>query len=190
MEDIRVIENHTKNVQKVVQDLLKLSRQKQVISGKCSINDVVTDAIKVFQAQSASKEIRLTAQLQAGLSLIKCDAGILEQILTNLWINAFDALQETGGDVRISTRYVADRNEVLLCIEDTGPGIPEQILDQIFDPFFTTKEVGKGTGLGLAVVYGFINELGGRIEVESHERTRFNIYFPIAEEQQGQVLNE
>jgi signal transduction histidine kinase len=190
MEDIRVIENHTKNVQKVVQDLLKLSRQKQVISGKCSINDVVTDAIKVFQAQSASKEIRLTAQLQAGLSLIKCDAGILEQILTNLWINAFDALQETGGDVRISTRYVADRNEVLLCIEDTGSGIPEQILDQIFDPFFTTKEVGKGTGLGLAVVYGFINELGGRIEVESHETTRFNIYFSIAEEQQGQVLNE
>jgi signal transduction histidine kinase len=85
---------------------------------------------------------------------------------------------------------VADKDEVLLCIEDTGPGIPEQILPQIFDPFFTTKEVGKGTGLGLAVVYGFINELGGRIEVESHERTRFNIYFPIAEEQQGQVLNE
>ena len=183
MEDIRVIEKQTKNVQKVVRDLLKLTRQKQVISGKCSINDVVTEAIKVFQAQSASKEIRLTAQLQAGLSLIKCDAGILEQILTNIWINAFDALQETGGEIRISTRSVADRDEVLLCIEDTGPGIPEQILGQIFDPFFTTKQVGKGTGLGLAVVYGFINDIGGRIEVESHETTCFSIYFPIAGDQ-------
>jgi len=183
MEDIRMIEKQTKNVQKVVRDLLKLSRQKQVISGKCSINEVIIDAIKVFQAQSASREIRLTAQLQEGLSLIQCDAGILEQILTNIWINAFDALQETGGEIRISTRSVADRDEVLLCIEDTGPGIPEQILGQIFDPFFTTKEVGKGTGLGLAVVYGFINDIGGRIEVESHETTCFSIYFPIAGEQ-------
>jgi len=67
----------------------------------------------------------------------------------------------------------------LLSIHDSGPGIPDNILDNIFDPFFTTKDIGKGTGLGLAVVYGFINELGGSIEVKSDKGTCFKMYFPV-----------
>lgn len=177
--DINVIEKHTKSVQKVVQELLKLSRPKQKISGKCAINEVVKDAIKVFQAQSASNQIRVKDRLEDDLPEIKCDSAVLEQILTNIWINAFDALQESGGEVIITTSRVKNKKQVLLCIEDNGPGIPEKVLENIFDPFFTTKDVGKGTGLGLAVVYGFVNELGGRIEVESDEKTLFKIYFPI-----------
>ena len=178
IEDIEVIEKHTQSVQKVVQELLKLSRPKQVISGVCVINRVVSDAIKVFQAQAASRDIRVVSDLAPDLPDIKCDAAILEQILTNLWLNAFDALQESGGNVEISTRRDPDRDEIILSIEDDGPGIDEKILNTIFDPFFTTKEVGKGTGLGLAVVYGFINDLGGRIEVTCDQTTCFNIYFP------------
>ncbi len=178
IEDIMVIEKHTKSVQKIVQDLLKLSRAKQTISGKCRVNDVVKDAMKVFQAQSASKEIQIVSEMEEKLPDIKCDSAILEQILTNIWINAFDALQEAGGTVKIMTSLVKNKKEVLLCIQDDGPGIPEAILDNIFDPFFTTKAVGKGTGLGLSVVYGFINDLGGRIEVKSGDITSFNIYFP------------
>ena len=179
LEDIKVIEKHTRSVKKVVQELLKLSRPKQVITGVCSINAIVTDAIKVFQAQSASKEIQIVSFLEDNLPDIKCDAAILEQILTNIWINAFDALQETGGEVKITTSRANHGKEVLLSIHDNGPGIPDSILRNIFDPFFTTKDIGKGTGLGLAVVYGFINELGGRLEVESDETTCFKIYFPV-----------
>jgi two-component system, NtrC family, sensor kinase len=179
LEDIKVIEKHTQNVKKVVQELLKLSRPKQVITGVCCINDVVTDAIKVFQAQSASKEIQIVSSLEDNLPDVKCDAAILEQILTNIWINAFDALQETGGEVKITTSRAKNGKEILLSIHDNGPGIPDKIMGNIFDPFFTTKDVGKGTGLGLAVVYGFINELGGRIEVESDKITSFKIFFPV-----------
>jgi two-component system NtrC family sensor kinase len=179
IEDIKVIEKHTKTVQKVVQELLKLSRPKEIISGRCHINDVVADVVKVFTAQSASRDIQVIAGLSPGLPPIKCDAAILEQILTNIWINAYDALQETGGTVEISTKLMKNQKEVRLCVKDNGPGIPESILNHIFDPFFTTKAPGKGTGLGLAVVYGFITELGGRIEVNCDDNTRFNIYFPV-----------
>lgn len=179
IEDINVIEKHTKTVKKVIQELLKLSRPKQVLSGKCSINNVVTDTVKVFKAQSASREIRVISRLAPDLPDILCDTAIAEQVLTNIWINAFDALQETGGEVIIRTRYQKVGNEVLLSVSDNGPGIPESVLDHIFDPFFTTKKPGKGTGLGLAVVYGFINDLGGRIEVQSGSLTIFNIYFPV-----------
>lgn len=178
LEDIGIIEKHTRSVQKVVQELLKLSRPKQTVSGLCDMNRVVEDAIKVFKAQSASKDIYVRSDLETELPEIKCDAAILEQILTNIWINAFDAIQDQGGEVKIMTRRVENKDEVLLSIEDTGAGIPASIIDQIFDPFFTTKEPGKGTGLGLAVVYGFITDIGGRIEVFSNGMTRFNIYFP------------
>ncbi|WP_022665429.1 c-type heme family protein [Desulfospira joergensenii] len=179
LEDIGMIEKHTKNVQKIVQELLKLSRPKQAVSGKCTINKVVFDAVKVFQTQAASKGIRVDSRLKKGLPRIKCDPGILEQILTNLWLNAFDALQETGGQVWIETGLSKNKKEVVLSIRDNGPGIPGSVLGNIFDPFFTTKKVGKGTGLGLAVVYGFVNEMGGRIEVFSDGETCFEIYFPL-----------
>ena len=177
--DIDIISKHTKNVQKIIQNLLNLARPKQVISGKCSINTVVANVIEVFQTQGASKNISISSDLGHNLPDIKCDAAILEQILTNLWLNAFDALNEIGGRIHMST-WLAAKKQVVLCIEDNGPGIPEDVISHIFDPFYTTKEVGKGTGLGLCVVYGFINELGGDIEVQSDDTTRFYISFPIA----------
>jgi signal transduction histidine kinase len=177
-KDIDIIAKHTKNVQKIIQNLLNLSRTKQVISGKCNINTVVNSVIEVFQTQGASKNISISSDLGNHLPDIKCDAAILEQILTNLWLNAFDALNQKGGRIHMSTRLSA-KKQVVLCIEDNGPGIPKDVISQIFDPFYTTKEVGKGTGLGLCVVYGFINELGGDIDVQSDDTTRFYISFPI-----------
>lgn len=180
-DDIDVISKHTRSVQKIIQNLLDLSRPKQVISGKCNINDVVTSAFEVFKAQGASKRVSISFDLENNLPDIKCDAAILEQILTNLWLNAFDALNEQNGRIHISTR-LSSKKQVVFCIEDNGQGIPEEVIPQIFDPFYTTKDIGKGTGLGLSVVYGFINELGGRIDVKSHDTTRFCISFPIAQE--------
>lgn len=179
--DIDIISKHTRNAQKIIQNLLTLSRPKQIISGKCSINTVITTGIELFKTQAASKNISISHELEDNLPDIKCDAAILEQILTNLWLNAIDALYEQGSRVHISTR-LSLKKKIVLCVEDNGSGIPKEVMSQIFDPFYTTKEVGKGTGLGLSVIYGFINELGGRIDVESGETTKFSISFPIAEQ--------
>lgn len=177
-DDIDIISKHTKIVKKVIQNLLNLSRPKKVISGKCSINNVVMNTLEVFKTQGASKNISISSSLEDNLPDIKCDAAILEQILTNLWLNAFDALNKQDGQINISTQ-LSPKKQVVLCIEDNGIGIPEEVIPHIFDPFYTTKEVGKGTGLGLSVVYGFINELGGDIDVKSDDTTRFYISFPI-----------
>ncbi len=180
INDLGVISKHTKAVQKVIQDLLNLSRPKEIISGRCNINKVVIDILEIFKAQGASKNIQISLKTRANLPDIKCDAAILEQILTNLWLNAFDALQNMEGIITIHTRLQEHAAMVELCVEDNGIGIPEDVIPQIFDPFYTTKDVGKGTGLGLCVVYGFVNELGGEIDVKSDETTRFYISFPIA----------
>ena len=179
-DDIEIIAKHTRFVQKITRNLLNLSQPKQVISGRCNINDVVTSAGEVFKAQGTTKNIAVSFDLENNLPDIKCDATILEQILTNLWLNAFDALNEQNGRIHISTRILSPK-QVVLCIEDNGQGIPEDVVSQIFDPFYTTKEIGKGTGLGLSVVYGFISELGGQIDVKSGDTTRFSLSFPTAE---------
>ncbi len=180
LNDLAVIAKHTRSVQTIIRDLLTLSRPKQAISGRCSINDVVNSIFEVFKTQGASKKIAVTFDLETSLPDIKCDAAILEQILTNLWLNAFDAIGEKNGTIHVTTQRSAD-NMVALVVEDNGHGIPKDVLSHIFDPFYTTKEIGKGTGLGLSVVYGFISELGGRIDVESDDTTRFKVFFPILE---------
>ncbi|MCP4721493.1 MAG: PAS domain-containing protein, partial [Desulfobacteraceae bacterium] len=176
-KDVDIILKHTGSAKKVVQDLLNLSRSKQTLSGTCDINTVIKSELQVFKAQAASKQISLATDLGEDLPQILCDQATMEQILTNLWLNAVDALQEKGDKITIYTQRT-DNHGVRLIIEDNGPGIPDKIISRIFDPFYTTKDVGKGTGLGLSIVYGFVNELGGRIEVNNYPLTRFNLFFP------------
>ncbi len=186
-QDVDVILKHTRSAKKVVRDLLNLARPKKNLSGACDINAVVKSEMEVFKAQAKSRQINVATNLAKDLPPIQCDSAIGEQILTNLWLNAVDALHEEGDQITLYTLQNKP-DEVCLSIEDNGPGISDDILHQIFDPFFTTKAVGKGTGLGLSVVYGFVNELGGRIEVENKPMTRFNIYFPAASNDSGENL--
>jgi signal transduction histidine kinase len=180
-QDVDVILKHTSSAKNVVQNLLNLARPKKSLSGTCSLNRVIRSELEVFKAQAQARQIRLETQLTPDLPQVQCNIAIVEQILTNLWINAVDALQEGGGDRICLITDLAEDKEICLTIEDNGPGIKNEILDQIFDPFFSTKAVGKGTGLGLSVVYGFVTELGGRITVDNIPLTRFNIFFPTAD---------
>ena len=109
--------------------------------------------------------IRLDLDLASDLGQVRGDSVSLEQVLMNLAVNARDAMP-SGGRLWIATRP-GSGNQILLSVKDTGAGIPEEILPRIFDPFFTTKEVGKGTGLGLAMVFGIVQTHGGKIRVES-----------------------
>ena len=178
-KDIGVIEKQTRSVQTIVQNLLNLSRPKQIIESRCSIGRILENALSVFKAQAASKEIEIVCDPAVALPDVSCDAAVLEQVLTNLWLNAFDAVDEKNGSVHISTT-LKEKKWVILRVEDNGPGISQENIPHIFDPFYTTKEVGKGTGLGLSVVYGLIREIGGKIDVMSDRTTVFNVFLPVA----------
>jgi signal transduction histidine kinase len=107
----------------------------------------------------------------------------LNQIWANLVENALDAVGE-GGSVELSAKR--ERNSVVVCVTDNGPGIPEGIRDRIFDPFFTTKPVGKGTGLGLDIVRRLVQRHNGQIELNSRPgKTEFRVILPIAETVKG-----
>jgi CheY-like chemotaxis protein len=120
------------------------------------------------------------------------DPNQMQQILLNLAVNARDAMP-AGGTLRFQTenatlpvtsKFEKITEGVLLTVSDTGSGIPPELLARIFEPFFTTKERGKGTGLGLAMVYGTVSQSGGQIEVDSGpgKGTTFKIYFPATDE--------
>ena len=130
------------------------------------------------------KQIRINARYDESVPEILGNAGRIQQVFTNLIINAMHATNQ-GGEIRLSTRHSPTLGEfdgaVEVVIKDNGAGIPSEILGRIFEPFFTTKEVGKGTGLGLSVSYGIICDHGGEIRVESEVGvgTRFELILPI-----------
>ncbi len=122
------------------------------------------------------EDIILDLNLAEDLGATKADAAQVEQVLLNLFLNARDAMP-SGGDLVVRTGM--RESMVVVEISDTGEGIPRENLNRIFDPFFTTKPIGKGTGLGLAVSYGIVEEHGGRIFVDSPGRgTHFQLNFP------------
>ena len=159
------------------------------------MNAVVTDTGKMLR-RLLGGQMQLTMVLAPCLSRVEVDPVQLDQILMNLAINARDAMPK-GGKLTIETSNVAlsdDRDaahldchagpRVLLAMTDTGCGMTPDVVERIFEPFFTTKEVGKGTGLGLPMVFGIVRQSGGCIHVYSEpgRGTTFEIYLPVAEE--------
>jgi two-component system NtrC family sensor kinase len=117
------------------------------------------------------------------LPVVSCDAAQIQQVLINLVMNGAEATQTRGGGkVIVTTKLSEDRKSIALEVADNGDGISPENLSKIFDPFYTSKEEGKGVGLGLAVVYGIVEEHRGEIEAKSklHEGTTFIVTLPIA----------
>jgi two-component system NtrC family sensor kinase len=145
-----------------------------------NVNDVILDAYKLREYELRVDDVRTEFKLSDVIPSTFADPYQLQQVFINLLNNAHHALLEkSGGKMRIRT-YL-EENDILIEFEDNGPGIPEEYLNKIFDPFFTTKEVGRGTGLGLSVVFGIINEHGGEVSVESEvgRGTKFSITLPV-----------
>lgn len=178
----------------LTQQLLAFSRQQVHQPRPVEINELIANLFKML-GRVIAENINLSHNFQEHLSLVMADAGMIEQVLLNLCINARDAMPG-GGQIAISTEdfaaskefcenqsWAVPGNYVLISVSDTGTGMSREIQDKIFEPFFTTKEVGKGTGLGLAMAYGTIQQHGGDILVYSEEGvgTTFKIYLPTAE---------
>jgi PAS domain S-box-containing protein len=177
----------------LTRQLLTFSRRQIMQPKKLDLNEVVNQMTKMLR-RLLGEDITLQVNYAPGLPLIEADPGMMEQILMNLSINARDAMPK-GGRLFINTSMVtidkaaaesipkaAPGKYVCLVVKDTGAGIAPEILPHIFEPFFTTKDVGKGTGLGLATVYGIVDQHHGWITVDSKvdEGSDFKIYLPVA----------
>ena len=167
---------------KIVKTFLSMARQKPSSSAALSINEVVEAALDVTTHSLKSAGIDVQVCLAADLPPVRGDIDQLNQVLTNVIVNAQNALQGYEGprSLRINTLYRPQRGEVVVKVKDSGPGIPEPIRSRIFEPFFTTKEVGAGTGIGLAFCHRIVDAHGGRIKVASRpgEGATFVIALP------------
>ena len=188
---IQTIQRSINRAAQLVRQMLLFSRKAEAQRQDMDLNRQVKEASEMLE-RSISKMISIELDLDKDARFINADPIQVEQVLLNLATNAADAMPD-GGRLIIETSNVdvdeALANEhtelksgqyILLTVSDTGCGMDEEILDKVFDPFFTTKEVGKGTGLGLASVYGIIKDHGGYISSHSQpgKGTTFKIYWP------------
>jgi signal transduction histidine kinase len=173
------IHRQTSRASSIVNNLLNFSRVTEARYAPVDLNRVIDDTIQLLEAQLRNTEIEVVRSYGGELPLAFGDGPKLQQVLMNLILNARDAMPQ-GGRLEISTE--ADEDSAMIEVRDTGLGIAPEHLSKIYDPFFTTKQIGKGTGLGLAVSYGIIRDHGGHIDVESKlgEGTRFQITLPLA----------
>lgn len=184
-----------KRAASLTRQLLAFSRMQVLDPKVMDLNVAISDAEKLLR-RVIGEDIELRTSLASDLGRVRADQGQLEQVIMNLAVNARDAMPQ-GGKLIISTENVFMDREfvrrypypvqtgpyVLLTVRDTGTGMDDETTAHAFEPFFTTKEKGKGTGLGLATVYGVVKQSGGYIDIESSlgVGTTFKIYLPIVE---------
>jgi hypothetical protein len=173
--DLRVIHRNAIRVATIARNLLSFARETPRERRAVDLNDVVRNVLLLVTNDYGRHDIRLLPELNAA-GLIEAHANALEQVVLNLVTNAAEAMPG-GGEIRIQTTTVGER--VRLVVADTGRGIPAESVSHIFDPFFTTKP--SGTGLGLSVSYGIVEDHGGSITVESTpgQGTTFVLTFPM-----------
>jgi len=201
--DVQEIEKAGQRAAHLTSQLLAFSRKQILNPVVLQLNDLVTDLSRML-SRLAGEHVEFCQQLASPLSPIKADASQIEQILVNLVVNARDAMRD-GGRLTLATADVAldegfgrvlgvkPGGYVSLSVTDTGTGMDDETKRRIFEPFFTTKEVGKGTGLGLATVFGIVKQSDGAIAVHSEKGhgASFQLYFPaVAEQPTARVSRE
>lgn len=167
----------------IVRGLLDFARQSEPHVEEADANEIIKRTLSVLQNQAQFQNITITTKLSASIPKAMMDSGQIQQVFTNIILNAAEAI-DGHGEVVISSKVAENGRSIEIEFTDTGHGISRENLDKIFDPFFTTKEVGRGTGLGLAVSYGIIARHRGSINVNSSpdKGTTFIIRLPSKEE--------
>jgi len=178
-EDLEVIVEETKRCKSIVGSLLEFARQNQVVAKPTDLNALILSVIDVERKRYEGQPVQIEHTLAENLPRIQADNAQIMQVLVNLIENAVDAMP-TGGMVMVRT-LKEPAGMVTIEIEDDGTGIPQEDLKKLFTPFFTTKPIGKGTGLGLPIVYGIVKMHRGQIVVRSevNHGTTFIIQLPI-----------
>jgi CheY-like chemotaxis protein len=193
---IKTIEDSARRAGQMVSKLLSFARKESLELVPADLNAVVMDTVELLGRALIDRNISAEVTLDPDLPAVIGDSIHLEQVIANLVMNAMDAMpgggaitlstarRDLGVDSRHAYPFLPPGGYAVLTVRDTGTGIPREIMDRIFDPFFTTKPAGKGTGLGLAMVYGIVKSHRGEVRVTSEEGegTAFDIYLPASDQ--------
>ncbi len=170
LEDLKLIEKHTRICSRIVSDLLRFSRRVQSTITEFDIHAAIDDVLQMTAHTFGLEHVTIQKAYDGHMPALKGDKEKIKQVFINLLNNAFDAIGQNG-DIGIKTCFDRESRCSVVTVSDTGSGIPQENMKKLFDPFFTTKGVGKGTGLGLAVTFGIIKEHNGTIKVKSKTDT-------------------
>jgi two-component system, NtrC family, sensor kinase len=165
-EDLRTIEKHTRTCKTIVERLLNFARSTQTYREPGDIHQVIEEVVGLLKHSLELDNILLETDFDKGVPPLPLDKEKMRQVFMNLLVNARQAIGKQGR-ISVITRYLADRRAVSIQVIDDGCGIQPENLNRIFDPFFTTKATGEGTGLGLSVSYGIVQDHKGQILVNS-----------------------
>jgi PAS domain S-box-containing protein len=184
-ELLEKIERQTFRAAKIVNNLLNLARPSSGEAAPVDVNLIIGDVLSLLEHQLRMSKVQVRRDLSSAPIVVRGIEYKLQQVFLNLFLNARDAMPN-GGWLSVTTR--SGDSDVTIEVADTGVGIPSELLARIYDPFFTTKGEGRGTGLGLSVTYGIIQEHGGVLTCESAhgEGTTFRLVLPMASDEAAQ----
>lgn len=202
-DDVNMVREAAERATALTGKLLTFGRRQRLDMTTFEVNTTIRATLDMLRPL-LGETVHIETDLHPDPLLIHTDASLFDQVIINLSINARDAMP-AGGQINISTAIRSVQTEqtnrfinlspgayALISIRDTGIGMSEEILNRIFEPFYTTKNTGKGTGLGLAMVYSIIQQSGGQIDVHSapDKGTKFDVYLPLADDQEATVAQE
>jgi signal transduction histidine kinase/CheY-like chemotaxis protein len=177
-EELGLIQEEASRARDIVRDLLQFSRQRDFMPEPADVNTVLEQVVAMVRRQGALSAVTVTEAYADDLPMVEMDVPRIKQVFLNIINNAVYAMKDGGS---LTIRTTADAGIARIALQDTGPGIPAEILGRIFDPFFTTKPEVSGTGLGLSVSLGIVQSHGGTIDVQSElgVGTTFSVTLPI-----------
>jgi signal transduction histidine kinase len=185
-ERLGLIEESLMAASSMLHQVLDYSRKEPEKREPADIKNILEQSLSLLKFKLAENQIRIEKDLQPDLPRLNVDDAQIGQVFTNLSLNAMDAMKP-GGTLRFAISHHLEESAkhqpyVQILVEDTGRGMPPEILDHVFEPFYTTKEKGLGTGLGLFICYGIIQKHGGTMDVASvpDEGTQFKICLPVS----------
>jgi two-component system NtrC family sensor kinase len=179
IEYMKTVQEESERIKKIVQDLLDFSRPKKANFKVANVDSVIRNSLKLVQNTLDISRIKSQLDLKENLPAVFIDEDRIREVLVNLLNNAIQAMP-SGGTCLIRTKLSNDQNNIIIEVEDTGKGIPQEFISHIFDPFFSTKGA-EGTGLGLSISYGIVKRHNGKLDVRSEVGvgTTFIIELPI-----------
>jgi signal transduction histidine kinase len=174
------LKGEVERINRLVSDFLRYSRPMVLDLQPTDVHNVINDSLRIVEAQADDQNVKIGVVEREDVPRVSGDSEYLRSAFNNLFINAVQAMESSGGNLNVTISAFDDY--VKIEIKDTGCGISDENLDKIFEPYFSTKETG--TGLGLAIVKKIIEDHNGTIDVESHlnEGTKFTVRLPKAEE--------